>query len=167
MCSPAHDGDALAVIRAARSGDTDEIARIYNASPDISFLTGQVVGGLLNMAEIVAVELGSADGAALIGRILDAASGEIPAAPELPADGPERVVIDLGDPEVTAPAIAAILAAFDGDKDGLNAVLGTLTHIEAISIAALFAYGIAQAAAGEDRDEVRASLAQLLQPPQP
>jgi hypothetical protein len=183
------DADVVAFIKAARriqaAGQMDpatagEIAEIWERSPNPAVLAGECVGVALKVADSIARLLGAADGPALTGRFVEEwAAGEPerasepgPAAdlggPQL--SEPEPVVIDLGDPEITAPAIAAILAAFDGDKDGLNAVLGTLTRVEAISVATVLAYGIARAAAGagEDRDKVRAVLAQLLQqPPQP
>jgi len=72
------DGDALAFIQAARRGGHAEMETIWRRNPIPAYLTGQCIGTLLDMAQIVATQLGGPDGPALIGAILEQAASGTP-----------------------------------------------------------------------------------------
>jgi len=152
----------MAMIRAARRGDHAAMGEIWEQAREPAVLTGQCIGALLDMAQIIATQLGAADGPALIGAILEQAASGKPA-PEPPAPGaPQVLVVNADSPEGRTVAAAAILAVFDDDIAGLNAVLGHLTHAEAIAAATAAARIFVAAVHEEDRPAVREALAQEL-----
>jgi hypothetical protein len=161
-----NEGDALALIQAVHRRDLAGAVAIYEASPNPGYLTGQCVRTVLDIAQGIADQAGAADGgAALVAGILEQAASPAPqSAPEPPEPGPQPIIVDIGSAEAVAAAKAALLAAFDDDDAGMSAVLGTLTHVEAVSVAAVLARIFVTFVGEDDRAGAREQLARSMRP---
>jgi hypothetical protein len=163
------EAEALAFIQASRRRDFTAMDAIWHRSPNPAYLTGQCIGVLLDVAQIIATQPAAADGPALVGRILEEAASPTPQPVPEPPAAPGPVVVDIDSPEAVAAAKAALLAAFDLDLDGLNAVLCTLTYAEVAVAAAALARMFVAFVHEDDRAGAREQLARSMRsgPPTP